>query len=711
MKIEILPNMFTRFILFFIFLFPVFGVAQNTVNYQISNEDFPNPERGFYFPTVTLDNGNMNAPLTASGINNLRNEYTPFNANYEVHSTLIYYYFDLDNYFDVNDPNNILEIDQSYLDYMQQVFNNIRAGKAKIIPRFSYTRDGSEFDPPYGDASKAQVLQHIEDLTPVLRANADVIATVQMGFIGIYGENYYTDFFGDASTQGFLNNTNWQDRIDVINALLNALPTNRTVQVRYPQFKQKVLYGVNAPFDPTQSPPVTAANAYDGSTAARIGFHNDCFLANPADFGTFISYDENAPYNNNTFSTIRNYKASDSQFVPVGGETCAASIDLEENPSGEEKCLVEGGRADSDLALFHYSFLNGDYNNPAVNNKWKDVCLDDIKRKLGYRFELQNSTFPATAQAGHIVNFQLNLSNVGYAAPFNPRGVELVLKNTSTDELWFAKLPDDPRFWSPENSPIAIDQDLCLPSDMPSGTYQLYLHLPDPESELYGVAEYAIRTANKLPNNSDVWDANTGYNALGQPLIIDNSTAGTSCNGEIEFTSQSSIVLSVNLIQLTAKITPTGNVLCEWKMSINDLYTKTYVQRSTDGLNFFDIQYIPQNITGQYAFFDKNVQPNQDYYYRLKHLKEDGNLVFSNTVHVETKEELWTVFVDHSSSSLQIFNKNQAGIITIFNAVGQQVELLSIAPNTTKTVLLPKGAYYLQLRGKNSVSTKKVILQ
>ena len=135
----------------------------------------------------------------------------------------------------------------------QADFDQARAAGVKLIPRFAYTITAHQGAcpesgdcPPYGDAPKAIVLQHIAQLAPLLQKNADVIACVQLGFIGTWGENYYTDYFGDASSNGAgqLLDSNWRDRIDVLKAMLNALPADRMVQVRYPQFKQKYVYGI-----------------------------------------------------------------------------------------------------------------------------------------------------------------------------------------------------------------------------------------------------------------------------------------------------------------------------------------------------------------------------------------------------------------------------------------------------------------------------------
>jgi hypothetical protein len=60
--------------------------------------------------------------------------------------------------------------------------------------------------------------------------NADVIACLQMGFIGTWGENYYSDYFGDPSSKWQRENwliKNWSDKNEVLKALLNALPQSQ----------------------------------------------------------------------------------------------------------------------------------------------------------------------------------------------------------------------------------------------------------------------------------------------------------------------------------------------------------------------------------------------------------------------------------------------------------------------------------------------------
>ncbi len=496
-------------ICFYIFAFGLALHAQNTtINYTGSNVDMPNPERGFYLPSQLTRASNYTF-LDSAYLASKRNPFTPYNANYQVHTTLIFRYFVLDDFVDAS-------ITQDFLDNMQTDFDAARTAGVKLIVRFSYTNSPSsgscgDICPPYGDASKARILEHINDLKDVLETNKDIIATVQMGFIGIWGENYYTDFFGDASMSPFIiTNNNWIDRNEVLEALLDAVPIERAVQVRYPQLKQRYVYGLGAP---TNSPALTSTEAFTQSDKARLGFHNDCFLASDTDFGTFADY--GPPVSLSDTVNLKPYWENDSQFVPVGGETCFVN-------NSDDNCAAVGGRADAEMDRLNYSFLNSEFNNN-VNNDWVGICLDDIKKKLGYRFALISGTFPNTVDAGDNLSILINLENQGYTSPYNPRGLELVLRNTASGDTFFAPLVTDPRFFS--TGLHQISETICLPANVPSGNYELLLNLPDPEPTIFNNPDYSIQLANQ-----NVWESATGFNKLNHTIQINPSTFTTVCS-------------------------------------------------------------------------------------------------------------------------------------------------------------------------------------
>jgi len=497
-------------IAFFFLLSSNFHAQTSTVSYTYSDADFVNPERGFYRYSETRS-ANYSL-LDSAELAGYRLLHTPFSAGYSIYSSLVFRYFFLEDF-------KTTDISQDYLDNMTADFETARKAGVKIIVRLAYTDsvDGSTCDswicPPYGDASKAIILGHIAQVKQIFQDNEDVIASVQMGFIGVWGENYYTDYFGDASQAPFnILPSEWDVRSEVLDSLLAAVPLSRNVQVRYPQIKQKEVYGSTAP---VTSASLTSAEAYTGTDKARLGFHNDCFLANYDDYGTYANYDIGSSDTTN----LKAYKRADSKYVMVGGETC--------NLYEGSYCEAEGGMAYEDLSQLHYTYLNSQYNN-TVNDTWVGSCMEDVKRNLGYRFFLTSGTYDNTAAAGTSFDYSISLENEGFAAPSNGRLVELKLVNTTTADVWYASLEHDPRTWYTGQHTIAGT--VCLTACMPAGIYDVSLVLADPMESLKRKPEYSIRLANE-----NIWDATTGANTLNHQLTV---TAGTSqvCSAEPKFT-------------------------------------------------------------------------------------------------------------------------------------------------------------------------------
>ena len=261
--------------------------AQNTtLHYEETSEDFPNPERGFYIPIGTA--ASHFKPLDSA---TLKTEFTGprkhGSARYAIYSTLLMREYTLDTF--KNRP-----LTQEFLDDVDHDLDVVKKTGLKVILRFAYINKAKTGDcpdiykicPPYGDAPKSIVLEHIAQLAPLLKKHDAIIAVLQEGFIGIWGENYYTDYFGDAGNNGpgHLFDSSWNDRNEVLHAELKALPANRMIQVRTPQIKQKYVYGPHAA---VEERPLTPDQGYTSADAARIGYHNDCFLASADDYGTY----------------------------------------------------------------------------------------------------------------------------------------------------------------------------------------------------------------------------------------------------------------------------------------------------------------------------------------------------------------------------------------------------------------------------------------
>jgi hypothetical protein len=416
-----------------------------SVAFSESDADLVNPERGFY---IGLD-------LASGDASSIRTD------GHSLAIALVR----LDAYRD-------LPLDEALLASLSSGLADVRASGIKVILRFMYN---SSFA---ADASKARILGHIAQLEPVLQANADVIAVMQAGFIGAWGEWH-------SSTNGLDNDT---DRAAILTAILAALPASRAVQVRTPMFKEAIFPGGA----------VTPDEVSSGSERARVGHHNDCYLASASDMGTYAS----------PIDAWEAYVADDGRYTPIGGETCAVY-------EPKTSCAP----ATADMAAKHFSYLNLEYN-PSVIEAWDtDGCRPEIDRSLGYRFALQQVSYTEAVAPGGELEVAIDLVNRGYASPFNARPVHVVLTTSAARHV--ARLANvDARRWA-AGEPVTVTGRFRIPADTAPGTYSLSLWLPDDADTLRDDPRYAIQLANP-----GVWNGATGENLLTAALQVDPAAGG-----------------------------------------------------------------------------------------------------------------------------------------------------------------------------------------
>jgi hypothetical protein len=457
------------FAMMFLVIFAI-NAQTTSVTFTESNENFSNPERGFYRHRET--NSTSYSPLSQSSLVTLRN-------NEKI--TLILRLFYIGDF--LNTP-----ISQSYLDNMTTDFTRIRNAGLKCVIRFAYSNQTTLGQ---RDATKARMLSHIQQLTPILQANADVIATMQAGFIGTWGEWYYTDHFGmNPTTADFAN------RREIVDALLNALPVNRTVQIRTPNLKQKLFNRTTA---------ITQAEGLSNSSLARVGHHNDCFISDATDVGTYTNVTTEYPY-----------LAQETRFLPMGGETC-------DFDPARSNCNV----GVTEMEKFHWSYMNIDYYPDVITEFAESNCLDDIRKRLGYRFNFTTAVFPTTAEPGRAMPITIKLRNKGFASIYNDRTAYLVLRNTVTNQVYSVALASNPQLWLGTNE-ISINENVTLPADIVPGSYNLFLNLPDAAENLKTRPEYSVRFANV-----DTWEATTGYNKLNAVVNVGQTALGIADNSII----------------------------------------------------------------------------------------------------------------------------------------------------------------------------------
>jgi hypothetical protein len=634
-------------------LYNVTSAQTTTVNYTASSAIISNPERGFceYSILTVPATGNFTT-LTASSFTSLVTKKQ---------TTILRLYY-LPNFLSLS------TLPANFLTRLQTDFTAIRTAGFKVILRFAYKEYSGTFPPPkpYNDAPpKALLLSHINQLKPTILANSDVILTFESGFWGLYGENYYTDNYGDISTET-ITPAHIAARKEIIDALFTCVGPSRKLAVRTPPIKA-AYYNQTIPADT-----ITLAQAYNGTDKSRIGGFNDCFLA---DFNDWTYADT---------TTEKPFWATESKYTIMGGETC-----------NDNALYTNCTNAQKEMRRFNWTFCNDLYN-ATVLNRWKSTtpgpeCFTAISNNLGYRLVLQSANF-SSGSAINVVNYSITLKNEGYAAPVNPRKVELVFRSTTTSENFSRTINTDPRLWF-GGSTITLAGAINTPVVLTPGNYDMLIKLSDPEPTLASNIKYNIQ----LANGGALWESATGLNKLNHTV---NLVSGTG-------------VLPVRIISFSGEMI-NGNAKIDWKVSNDILAMEFEIEYSNDGINFVKID--KQNFILNkldYTTYHKTTFSDV-VFYRLKVLHSDGSIVYSNIIKLNgSKDDRIILKTNLCTSDIQLSSHyDNIGEISIFSVEGKLMYKAKIKNQSIHINCYnwPRGTYFLYSENKKVTESKKIIV-
>jgi lysophospholipase L1-like esterase len=487
----------------------VSGVTQ-TVSYTPSSENFANPERGFAYENDVPWATNDTWDFCRQGNNFTAYNYdawnTPLDPSFLASERANGRSVVMSRYHIAAFRNG--DISPEYLAFLDRDFATARQAGMKQIIRFAYNY-------PKGgpDAPLAQVLRHLDQLKPVLQRNKDVIATMEAGFIGCWGEWHSSsnellprNYPPISDRDGYINDASRQ----IMDKLLNTLPADRMLQFRYPRNFFEYL----GKTDLSPPDPLTAASAYSGSAQSRVGYQDDCFVCNPLHGGSYWN-------SRGAFDETPNFLKANNEFVAQGGEPGDPESTDPTEPANPNSPLSSCETVRNEFTSVHWSTV-GLYNvNSAASavKRWqRDGCWDEFNRNLGYRFQLRSAIIPTSAKPGQSLALSLLMTNEGYARPYNPRNIELVLRNKVNGQVTRIKVQPsvDIRMLLPGPSETkTVTLSVGVPSGLAVGTYDVLLNLPDPEPSINTRAEFSIQLAN-----NGVWEKTTGYNSLGATVSV-----------------------------------------------------------------------------------------------------------------------------------------------------------------------------------------------
>lgn len=401
------------------------------------------------------------------------------------------------------------ELTESDFATMQAYFDELRRQGKKTVLRFAYEKDFMGRS-PIGPTTE-QILQHLDQLEPILQANKELILVVQAGLIGAWGE-WHSSIHG-------IENSNEAKRT-ILKKLLSVVPQEKNIQVRVPEYKnllkdQPELYN-------------------------RLSFHDDFIVIRPD------RWDGDMHEGTAHFDQI----VRESPYLVVDGELPWGFWSVGADPdSPSAGWVIDGMQTARRLFLQHFTSLSviHNYKEQHANNRfdetnpprysmivWKETMINEdslkkynmpvssnyfrlkngnhternvfdyIRDHLGYRLELQSLQVPVTLNIGQKNSMKLTLINRGFATVFGEYNVRPILVSETGQVIELAAANVHPIEWQPfapadtKCQPLlhTIDLSCQLPPDITPGTYQLGLWIADASERLMYDARYAIRCAN-----------------------------------------------------------------------------------------------------------------------------------------------------------------------------------------------------------------------
>jgi hypothetical protein len=431
--------------------------VQSSVSFASTTTDFPNPDRGFYgWAGNDFVNGYDSAGVQAA---------------YNAGQRLVMAKIQLNSY-------RTTDLPDSFLSTLSSRFASLRAAGMKAVPLFNY-----DFSASGNDATPAQIKRHLEQLKPVLEANADIIPYMRAGFIGAWGE-----WHSSASGSSCIGTNAGQvscssadvNRAIVRDALLANVPSSTQIGFRYPSDLIK--------WYPT------------ATQQSRAGVHNDCFQAGPTDSYTYTS------------TSQRTYAQALSDNTAFGGENCNnAETPLRTSCSD----ILSEGKA------YHLAWLNASDWSGFIS-AWKNGgCYAEVSRSMGYRLQLDAMSHDTQVSRGGSLAVTVDLRNVGWARVFSARKLVVTLKHKTSGATIVGSAGNLRDLPPSATSSSRLSVGVTIPSGAQTGDYDVYLGSPDIFSSTASNPKFSVRFANAdNAGSAQTWDAANAMFKTGAAVTI-----------------------------------------------------------------------------------------------------------------------------------------------------------------------------------------------
>ncbi|MCC5946693.1 MAG: T9SS type A sorting domain-containing protein [Bernardetiaceae bacterium] len=244
----------------------------------------------------------------------------------------------------------------------------------------------------------------------------------------------------------------------------------------------------------------------------------------------------------------------------------------------------------------------------------------------------------------------------------------------------------------------------------------------DTITDAFGIDKLIISVSYRvLPTEPGETLINLGVDfTVSQLNICDELQSTSVTEGTCEVT-----LLPVDLLFFRGREVDKGHILLEWRTVWEKGSEGFFVERSTDGIHFQGLGFVPSKGEGQairnYNFID-NEPPSGTWYYRLRQVDFDGSEAFSNIIAFqrENTEYLKAVYQDGNMLNVRAqLNSWSPYRIAVYDMLGRSIVPTyqiygSEAQNGKFQIRLPQvaeGIYLFTIIGAEGKAVKRVRLR
>lgn len=383
------------------------------------------------------------------------------------------------------------DLDEAFFKGIRQTLQNCRKNGCTVALRFRYDAKGKLNPEP---SSFDKMVSHIEQIRSdgLLEEYKDIIAYVESGFVGSWGEHWGGKY------------CSFEDKAKLLDIMLDVVPKSIPVTVRTPK--------TFTTWAGIELSDIENYVAVPGSDAARVGLYDDGYMGSNSDLGTYSNREAETTWLGN--QTLTTY---------FGGEF-SGNIDFAKQ---YDTYLPENSIPE--MYKTHLSYINSNiwklYNDYTFNKEYDVQGVDNsayygetvfkfMRDHIGYRFVLRDSDLSNEVEQGGVLTLKTSIENTGFANPLMNQKAEIILEKDGN----YIKAPVDvnTKKWF-SCTTVTPEFQIKIPGGIESGKWNAYLKLSVGNNNIDEMSVRSVRFAN-----NNIWDSMLGANYLGSFSVTDS---------------------------------------------------------------------------------------------------------------------------------------------------------------------------------------------